>query len=109
MSTIGLAGIHDVMEVITNERPDVQLLDAPVSGSKDPAEQGKLIIFASGPAETRSRVAPLFDAVRPADDLGWTGRSQGPQQPLAVLAAGGRGMPEAGQVCGEPVQLCTVG
>ena len=63
MSTIGLAGIHDVMDMVTHERPDVLLLDAPVSGSKDPAELGQLIVFASGPDETRSRVAPLFDAV----------------------------------------------
>jgi 3-hydroxyisobutyrate dehydrogenase len=63
MSTIGLAGIHDVMDMVTHERPDVVLLDAPVSGSKDPAEQGQLIIFASGPDEARSRVAPLFDAL----------------------------------------------
>jgi 3-hydroxyisobutyrate dehydrogenase len=46
-----------------SERPDVMLLDAPVSGSKDPAERGQLTIFASGPGEARERVAPLFDAV----------------------------------------------
>jgi 3-hydroxyisobutyrate dehydrogenase len=63
MSTIGLAGIHDVIELVSRVRPDVQLLDAPVSGSKDPAEQGQLIIFASGPGETRSRATPLFDAL----------------------------------------------
>jgi 3-hydroxyisobutyrate dehydrogenase len=34
-----------------------------VSGSRDPAEQGQLTIFASGPEEARSRVAPLFDAL----------------------------------------------
>ena len=39
------------------------LLDAPVSGSKDPAERGQLTIFASGPGEARARVAPLFDAL----------------------------------------------
>jgi len=38
MSTIGLAGINDVMAMVDRERPDVALLDAPVSGSKDPAE-----------------------------------------------------------------------
>ena len=63
MSTIGLAGINDVMAMVASERPDVVLLDAPVSGSKDPAEQGQLIIFASGPDEMRPRVAPLFDAL----------------------------------------------
>jgi 3-hydroxyisobutyrate dehydrogenase len=41
MSTIGLAGINDVMAILASERPDVVLLDAPVSGSKDPAEQGQ--------------------------------------------------------------------
>jgi 3-hydroxyisobutyrate dehydrogenase len=63
MSTIGLAGINDVMAMAASERPDVVLLDAPVSGSKDPAELGQLIIFASGPDEMRPRVAPLFDAL----------------------------------------------
>ena len=63
MSTIGLAGINDVMAMAASERPDVVLLDAPVSGSRDPAEQGQLIIFASGPDEIRPRVAPLFDAI----------------------------------------------
>jgi 3-hydroxyisobutyrate dehydrogenase len=45
------------------ERPDVTLLDAPVSGSRDPAERGQLTIFASGPEAARPRVAPLFDAL----------------------------------------------
>jgi 3-hydroxyisobutyrate dehydrogenase len=63
MSTIGLDGINDVMAMVDHERPDVVLLDAPVSGSKDPAELGQLIIFASGHEDARSRVTPLFDAL----------------------------------------------
>jgi 3-hydroxyisobutyrate dehydrogenase len=63
MSTIGAAGIERVAELVEVQRPDVTLLDAPVSGSKDPAEQGQLTIFASGPEQARSRVAPLFDAL----------------------------------------------
>ena len=63
MSTIGVAGIERVATLVKAERPDVTLLDAPVSGSKDPAEHGQLTIFASGPDETRSRVTPLFDAL----------------------------------------------
>lgn len=63
MSTIGVAGTERVAELVSNERPDVTLLDAPVSGSKDPAEQGQLTIFASGPEEVRPRVAALFDAL----------------------------------------------
>ena len=63
MSTIGVAGIDRVAAVVGVERPDVTLLDAPVSGSKDPAEHGQLTIFASGPGAARSRVAALFDAL----------------------------------------------
>jgi 3-hydroxyisobutyrate dehydrogenase len=63
MSTIGVAGIERVAAMVDAERPDVTLLDAPVSGSKVPAEQGQLTIFASGPEEARSRVTPLFDAL----------------------------------------------
>jgi 3-hydroxyisobutyrate dehydrogenase len=63
MSTIGVAGIDRVTAMADGQRPDVMLLDAPVSGSKDPAERGQLTIFASGPAEARARVAPLFDAL----------------------------------------------
>jgi 3-hydroxyisobutyrate dehydrogenase len=63
MSTIGVAGIDRVAALAGAERPDVMLLDAPVSGSKDPAERGELTIFASGPGEARARVTPLFDAL----------------------------------------------
>jgi 3-hydroxyisobutyrate dehydrogenase len=63
MSTIGVAGIERVAAMVAAERPDVTLLDAPVSGSRGPAEQGQLTIFASGPQEARSRVAALFDAL----------------------------------------------
>jgi len=63
MSTIGVAGIEVIAEIVDVERPDVTLLDAPVSGSAEPAEQGQLTIFASGPDDVRSRVAGLFDAL----------------------------------------------
>ncbi len=63
MSTIGVAGIDRVVALAGAERPDVMFLDAPVSGSKDPAERGELTIFASGPGGARARVAPLFGAL----------------------------------------------
>ncbi len=71
MSTIGVTGIERVAAMVAAERPDVVLLDAPVSGSKDPAEQGLLTIFASGPDEARLRVTPLFDAL-------WASERSGP-------------------------------
>jgi 3-hydroxyisobutyrate dehydrogenase len=63
MSTIGVAGIERVATLVEKQRPDIMLVDAPVSGSKGPAEEGKLTIFASGPDDARARVAPLFDAI----------------------------------------------
>ena len=63
MSTIGVAGTERVAAMVAADRPDVTLLDAPVSGSRDPAEHGQLTIFASGPEAARPRVAPLFDAL----------------------------------------------
>ena len=63
MSTIGVAGIERVAALVEKERPDITLLDAPVSGSKEPAAQGQLTIFASGPDAARVRVTPLFDAL----------------------------------------------
>ena len=63
MSTIGVAGIERVKALVDAERPDVILIDAPVSGSKEPAEQGQLTIFASGPDAVRSRLDPLFKAL----------------------------------------------
>jgi 3-hydroxyisobutyrate dehydrogenase len=63
MSTIGVAGIERVAAMVAAERPEVTLLDAPVSGSRDPAERGQLTIFASGPEAARPRVTSLFDAL----------------------------------------------
>jgi 3-hydroxyisobutyrate dehydrogenase len=63
MSTIGVAGIERIAALVDDERPDVNLVDAPVSGSRDPAEQGQLTIFASGPDGARWRLGPLFDAL----------------------------------------------
>ena len=63
MSTIGVAGIERVETLGETERPDVTLIDAPVSGSKEPAEHGQLTIFASGPDATCQRLEPLFDAL----------------------------------------------
>jgi 3-hydroxyisobutyrate dehydrogenase len=38
-------------------------VDAPVSGSSEPAERGELVILASGAGAVRSRVEPIFDVI----------------------------------------------
>jgi 3-hydroxyisobutyrate dehydrogenase len=61
MSTIGIEGTERCA-ALAAER-GISFLDAPVLGTKAPAEQGKLIVLASGPAELRDRVQPIFDCV----------------------------------------------
>ncbi|RKR87750.1 3-hydroxyisobutyrate dehydrogenase [Micromonospora pisi] len=63
MSTIGIAGTERFAALVDRERPDVVFLDAPVAGSRGPAEAGQLAVYASGPTSARERVTPLFDAV----------------------------------------------
>jgi 3-hydroxyisobutyrate dehydrogenase len=63
MSTIGVEGTATVSSIVEKGRSDVVFLDAPVSGSKVPAEQGKLVIFASGSEQARPVVEPVFNAI----------------------------------------------
>ncbi len=48
MGTLGVAATADLGGRLSALRPDVLFVDAPVSGSKGPAEAGQLLILASG-------------------------------------------------------------
>jgi 3-hydroxyisobutyrate dehydrogenase len=61
MSTIGIEGTERCAEVA--DRQSLVLVDAPVVGTKKPAEEGKLTVLASGPDDVHRRVDPIFDAV----------------------------------------------
>jgi 3-hydroxyisobutyrate dehydrogenase len=63
MSTIGVEATERICSTAMDRRPDVYFVDAPVSGSRVPAEQGALLIFASGPEEARPLVTPVFEAI----------------------------------------------
>jgi len=63
MSTIGVEATEAIDSLVKERRPDVLFIDAPVSGSKVPAEQGRLTIFASGPEAARAKVDPIFAAI----------------------------------------------
>jgi 3-hydroxyisobutyrate dehydrogenase-like beta-hydroxyacid dehydrogenase len=53
-------------------------MDAPVSGSKGPAEAGQLLILASGPAAARAVAGPAFTAIgRKTVWLVWPARAAG--------------------------------
>jgi 3-hydroxyisobutyrate dehydrogenase len=63
MSTIGAQATERLLVLVQAQRPDALFVDAPVSGSRVPAENGTLVIFASGPDEARPLVQPVFDAI----------------------------------------------
>ena len=63
MGTIGLEATAGLAGQLSRVRPDVLFVDAPVSGSKGPAEAGQLLILASGPAAAEDVVAPAFAAI----------------------------------------------
>ena len=61
MSTIGIDATDEARALA--DGAGVEFVDAPVVGTKEPAEEGKLIVLASGRDETLDRCAPVFDAV----------------------------------------------
>jgi len=61
MSTIGVEATQRCADLA--ETRGLQFVDAPVLGTKQPAEQGGLIVLGSGPDELHERLAPLFDVV----------------------------------------------
>jgi 3-hydroxyisobutyrate dehydrogenase len=61
MSTIGEEGTERCAELAREH--GVAFVDAPVLGTRQPAEEGKLLVMASGPEDVRERVDPIFDAV----------------------------------------------
>lgn len=61
MSTVGDEGVDRLADIA--DEHDVVYVDAPVLGTKEPAEQGQLIVLASGPEEVRDRCQPVFDAI----------------------------------------------
>jgi 3-hydroxyisobutyrate dehydrogenase len=63
MATIGVAATEQLAARAAAERPDVLYVDTPVSGTRGPAEAGKLLILASGPQAARPVLEPVFGAL----------------------------------------------
>jgi len=62
-------------------------VNAPVSGSKGPAEAGQLLILASGPPAAAAAVRPVFSAT--GHKTVWLGQAgQGSRMKLVVNAHG---------------------
>ncbi len=60
-STVGGAG-SDRLAAVAAE-VGLTYVDAPVLGTKQPAEQGTLVVLASGPGDALERVMPVLDAI----------------------------------------------
>jgi len=60
-SSVGATEADRLVELA--QAHDVTLVDAPVSGSTHPAEEGELTVLASGPDSARAPVEPVFEAL----------------------------------------------
>jgi 3-hydroxyisobutyrate dehydrogenase len=61
MSTVGVAASADLAALA--EQAGVGYVDCPVLGTRQPAEQGTLVVLESGPAELSDRCRPVFEAI----------------------------------------------
>jgi 3-hydroxyisobutyrate dehydrogenase len=85
MGTIGVSATARMAERLGRVRPDVFFVDAPVSGSKGPAETGQLLILASGPRAAEGIVSPVFSVI--GRKTVWLGEAgQGSRMKLVVNA-----------------------
>jgi 3-hydroxyisobutyrate dehydrogenase len=60
-STVGLDATERLVALA--QEHGLTYVDAPVLGTRGPAEAGELVVLASGPPEALQRLTPLFDAV----------------------------------------------
>ena len=72
-ATVGVEGAAQTASLAATH--GVAFLDCPVLGTKAPAEQGKLVMLASGDPALRDRVQPAFDAV--GSKTLWVGEEPG--------------------------------
>jgi 3-hydroxyisobutyrate dehydrogenase len=85
MGTLGVTETTEIAGRLAQVRPDVMFVDAPVSGSKGPAEAGQLLILASGPPAAEPVTRPVFSAM--GRKTVWLGEAgQGSRLKLVVNA-----------------------
>lgn len=61
LSTVGVDAVSSFTDVARTY--GLEFVDAPVLGTRQPAEQGQLIVMAAGPVRARPVVQPVFDAI----------------------------------------------
>lgn len=82
MSTVGVAG-SDRLTSLADDL-GVDLVDAPVLGTRQPAADGKLVVLGSGSESARTTVAPVLDAVGARTQ--WVADRPGAGQRLKLVA-----------------------
>ena len=60
-ATVGLDGVERTIALA--RELGVELVDCPVQGTRKPAEDGALVLLASGSESARARLAPVFEAL----------------------------------------------
>lgn len=77
MGTIGIQETVDAIALLETLRPDMLYLDAPVSGTKAPAENAQILVMASGDQQRAGAAQQVFDAIsRGTQWYGDAGNSQ---------------------------------
>jgi 3-hydroxyisobutyrate dehydrogenase len=83
MATIGVEATERLATQVLARRPGVTFVDAPVSGSRQPAENGQLLILASGPPGAAASLRPVFEVLGRATL--WLGPAGGGSRMKMVL------------------------
>ena len=81
-STVGLDGTARLARLA--DRHGVGFIDAPVLGTRKPAEEGALTVLAAGPRQLREAAAPVFDAI--GSRVVWVGERPGDGHRLKLVA-----------------------
>jgi 3-hydroxyisobutyrate dehydrogenase len=81
-STIGLEETTALASLATKHH--VSFVDAPVLGTRQPAENGQLTVLAAGKPELRERLAPVLDAI--SAKVVWVGEQPGDGHRLKLVA-----------------------
>lgn len=81
-STVGLEGTAELAALAAEH--GIAYVDAPVLGTRQPAENGQLTVLAAGPENVRETIAPVLDAV--SAKVVWTGEEPGGGHRLKLVA-----------------------
>lgn len=81
-STVSLQGAATLARLA--QEHGVAMVDAPVLGTKQPAEKGQLTVLASGPEPVRDTVKPVLEAI--GARTVWVGEELGEGQRLKLVA-----------------------